>query len=284
MTQKALTPVATGLAFGEGPRWHDDRLWFSDMHAHRVMTMDTEGHLSTVVEVETQPSGLGWDTEGRLLVVSMTDRRLVRLEDGALVEVADLSGIATWHCNDMVVDRFGRAYIGNFGWDIYQRGADPVPASLILVGVDGAVSVAAPDLQFPNGTVITPDGSTLIVGESYGFRLTAFDVADDGTLHNRRVWAQLTDATPDGICLDAEGATWIASPMGHQVVRVGAGGVILERIPTGDREAYACMLGGPDRTTLYVCTAFDSSPNRCREQMAGRIEAIEVDVPGAGWP
>jgi sugar lactone lactonase YvrE len=270
-----------GLRFPEGPRWHRDRLWFSEMHAGVVLAVDLAGRVETIVAVPNEPSGLGWDPEGRLLVVSMQDRRLLRLEATGLVEVADLTPFATFHCNDMVVDGRGRAYVGNFGFDLHGK-AQPVPANLILVHPDGRAEIAAPDLRFPNGTVITPDGRTLIVGESFGARLTAFDVGDDGRLSNRRVWAQLEKAVPDGICLDAEGAVWVASPVSNEVQRVREGGTVAERIAL-DRSAIACMLGGPDRRTLFVCTAKAHDPAETGARQ-GRIETIEVDVPGAGWP
>jgi sugar lactone lactonase YvrE len=270
------------LRFPEGPRWHDGRLWFSDMHARRVLAVDLAGRVETIVEVPNEPSGLGWLPDGRLLAVSMKDRRLLRLDPHGLVEVADLSRVASFHCNDMVVDARGRAYVGNFGFDLHGR-AQAVPADLALVHPDGRVEVAAKDLLFPNGTVLTPDGRTLIVGESFGARLTAFDVADDGRLANRRLWAQLAGgAVPDGICLDAEGAVWVASPTTNEVLRVREGGAVAARIAS-DRSAIACMLGGPDRRTLFVCTAKEHDPARTGDRQ-GRIELVEVDVPGAGWP
>jgi len=273
-----------GLCFPEGPRWRPEpgKLWFSDMHAGRVMTVDLDGRAETIVEVAAEPSGLGWLPDGRLLVVSMQDRRLLRLDPQGLVEVADLAPFATYHCNDMVVDSRGRAYVGNFGFDFHAR-AEMKLANLVLVHPDGRAQVAASDLLFPNGTVITPDGRTLVVGESFGARLTAFDVADDGTLSNRRVWAQLEKAVPDGICLDAEGAVWVASPVGHEVLRVREGGEVTHRIPV-ETQAVACMLGGPERRTLFLCTAKSFDPPETRAERAGRIEVVEVEVPGAGWP
>ena len=271
-----------GLAFPEGPRWHDGRLWFSDMHDHRVIATDLDGDAETICEVPNQPSGLGWLPDGRLLVVSMTDRRLLRLENGTLVEHADLSGLASFHCNDMVVDAQGRAYVGNFGFDLIAR-ADPKPAELVLVTGDGEARLAADDLSFPNGTVITPDGRTLIVGESFGRRLTAFGVAADGSLSNRRVWASLEGAVPDGICLDAEGAIWVASPISAEVLRVRSGGEVTHRVAVST-QAFACMLGGLGRRTLFICTAESSDPDECRAKATGRIEIVEVDVPGAGLP
>jgi sugar lactone lactonase YvrE len=279
-----LTHLVDGLAFPEGPRWHDDRLWFSDMHAHLVMSVGLDGDLRPEVEVPNQPSGLGWLPDGRLLVVSMVDRRLLRLDPGGLVEVADLTPFAAWHCNDMVVDGVGRAYIGNFGYDMYG-GAARAPAAIALVTPDGATSLAADGFEFPNGMVVTPDGATFIVGESWGARLTAFDIGPDGRLSGRRVFAALADSTPDGICLDEEGAVWLASPFSHEVLRVRDGGTVTDRIPTGaEVNAYACMLGGADRRTLFVCTAGAHVPEEAAALRSGRIETLRVDVPGAGWP
>ena len=273
--------VLDRLAFPEGPRWHDGRLWFSDMHAHEVVAVDvTTGERETIVEVPACPSGLGWLPDGRLLVVSMEDRRLLRLEDDGLVEHADLSEIATFHCNDMVVDWVGRAYVGNFGFDLHQR-ADPAAAVLARVEPDGSVHAAAADMQFPNGSVIYD--TTLVVGESFAGRLTAFDIGDDGSLSNRRVWAQLEGAVPDGICLDAEGAIWVASPTSNEVLRVREGGEVTDRVAL-DRRAFACMLGGDDRRTLLICTSHSSDPVDSATQRSGRIESIRVDVPGAGRP
>ena len=193
----ALTPktLIDGLAFPEGPRWHDGRLYVSDMHSDHVIAVTPAGEVDEIVRVPEQPSGLGWDADGRLLVVSMKDRRLMRMEsDGSLREVADLTPHTGHHCNDMVVDSAGRAYVGNFGSDIEEPGGRPAPANLVMVTPEGEVSVAAADLEFPNGSVITPDGRTLIIAETFGMRLSAFDIAADGTLSNRRVFAQLDGA------------------------------------------------------------------------------------------
>jgi sugar lactone lactonase YvrE len=276
------TVLVDGLAFPEGPRWHDGKLWFSDMHAYQVKTVDLSGRLETIVEVPGQPSGLGWLPDGRLLVVSMTDRRLLRLDATGLTTVADLASFATYHCNDMVVDMAGRAYVGNFGFDLLTQ--QPfVPARLVLVTPDGHSRAVADDLAFPNGAVITPDGRTLIVGESVAACLTAFDIAPDGSLSGRRVWAQLEGAVPDGICLDAEGAVWVASPINSEVLRVHPGGRVSQRIGVATR-AIACMLGGPDRRTLFVLTAATIDPDAARTQRRGQIEIVRVDVPGAGLP
>jgi sugar lactone lactonase YvrE len=271
-----------GLVFPEGPRWHGGKLWFSDMHDHRVMNVDLNGRAETVVEVPGQPSGLGWLPDGRMLIVSMTDRRLLRLDAGGLAEVADLSRLAKFHCNDMVVDAKGRAYVGNFGYDLHAQ-AEPVFAAIILVTPDGAARIVADQMAFPNGSVITPDGRTLIVGESTAARLTAFDIQADGSLANRRVWAQLDAAVPDGICLDAENGVWIASPIGTEVLRIAQGGKITHRIGVSGR-TFACMLGGPDRRTLFVCTAQGFHPDEWVRERQGRIETVEVDIPGAGLP
>ena len=282
----ALVTVVDDLCFPEGPRWHDGRLWFSDMHAHRVVAFDpATGGTEVVAEVPGQPSGLGWRPDGTLLVVSMTDRRLLAVRDGATEEVADLSELAPFHCNDMVVDARGNAYVGNFGFDLHDPDADQRTTTLVLVTPEGEARVVADELFFPNGCVITPDGGTLIVGESFTGHLTAFAIADDGSLTDRREWALVRGAVPDGICLDADGAVWLASPISHQVLRVAEGGEVLDEVRTSDeRQPFACMLGGPDRRTLYVCTALDSEPTAARAARAGRIEAIQVDVPGAGLP
>jgi len=279
---RMLATLAEGFAFLEGPRWHNGQLWVSDMHDDRVLTVDLAGRSETVVEVPGQPSGLGWLPDGRLLVVSMTDRRLLRLDASGLNVVADLSAVATFHCNDMVVDAHGRAYVGNFGYD-FEAGMPRRSAALALVLPDGTVHTAAEDLEFPNGAVLTPDGGTLIVAESFGARLTAFDVGANGRLSRRRIWAALQGAVPDGICLDAEGAMWIASPLSKEVLRVREGGQVMERLPTS-AQAIACMLGGPDRRTLFVLTAQSFHRDECRAQRNARIEAVEVDVAGAGLP
>jgi sugar lactone lactonase YvrE len=271
-----------GLRFPEGPRWHEGRFWFSDMHDGKVIAASMDGKSETIVEVSADPSGLGWLPDGRLLVVSMRDRRLLRLDPEGLTEVADLSAHAAFHCNDMVVDAQGRAYVGNFGFDL-NAGDKPVSANLILVHPDGRSEIAAPDLQFPNGTVITPDGQTLIVAESFGARLTAFDIAEDGTLSGRRVWAELEGAVPDGICLDEEGAIWLASPVGQGgLLRVREGGEVLDRI-TVEHDAFACMLGGSDGRTLFICTSASPDPAKTGNRL-GRIEVVDVHVRGAGLP
>ena len=275
--------IIDGLTFPEAPRWHDDRLWFSDFYSHRVLRVDVTGYVDVVAEIPQRPSGLGWTPDGALLVVSMLDRRLLRIDDGGKThEVADLSALATGPCNDMVVDGQGRAYVGNFGFDRH-KGEPPRTTCIARVDPDGRVSRAADDLSFPNGTVITPDGKTLIVAETLAHRLTAFDVASDGALSNRRLFAQLEGCFPDGICLDAEGAVWVADARNPRVLRVFDGGRIERTVSTGDRPAFACMLGGDDQQTLFVCTCTASGPAMA-DKRDGRVEAVKVDVPGAGWP
>jgi sugar lactone lactonase YvrE len=272
-----------GLAFGECPRWHHGKLWFSDMFAHKVMTVDLDSKTETIVEVPGTPAGLGWLPDGRLLVVSMTDRRLLRLDPGGLTEVADLSGLASGLCNDMVVDKHGRAYIGHSGFDIYAK--QPFrPAEIIMVTPDGDRRVVADEMLFPNGSAITPDGSILIVAESFGACLTSFYIESDGSLTGRRVWANLgSDVHPDGICLDAEGAVWLANARGSEVIRVREGGEVARRIKVST-QAFACMLGGPDRRTLFIFTAETIVPDEARVKASGRLETVVVEVPGAGLP
>ena len=279
---RKLATLLDGLSFPEGPRWHEGKLYFSDMHAHRVMTVDMQGRSSIVCEVPAWPSGLGWLPDGRMIVVSMTDRRLLRMEKSGLVPHADLSALAPFHCNDMVVDSAGRAYVGNFGFDLH-KGETPRATVMIMVTPEGKTRVVADELTFPNGTVISPDGRTLIVGESFGRRLTAFDIAADGSLANRRVWAELGDNVPDGIALDADGAIWVASPTKSEVIRVKQGGEVTERISVAT-DAFACMLGGPDRRTLFVLTAASSDPEECRRNPSGKIEIAQVEGPVDGLP
>jgi sugar lactone lactonase YvrE len=276
-----LDVVVDGLTFAEGPRWREGKLWFSDFYSHRVLTVDAAGRVETVIEVPGRPSGLGFTPDGALLVVSMLDRSVLRVEGGRARLLADLSGVATGPCNDMVVDAAGRAYVGNFGFDRHQ-GESERTACIARVDPDGRVTRVAEDLHFPNGTVITPDGRTLIVAETLAHRLTAFDIDATRGLARRRVLAEIEGCFPDGICLDAEGAVWVADARSPRVVRVRDGRV--ERtIATGDRFAFACMLGGDDRRTLFVVTNTGSGPAMA-DRRDGRIESVRVDVPGAGLP
>jgi len=264
-----------GLKFPESPRWHDDKLWFVDMEGHKVMTVGLNGNTETILELPNSASGLGWLPDNRLLVVSMEDCRLMRLDPDGVTEVIDLNRFGTVFLNDMVVDKKGRAYIGNFGFD-YFNGKPFAPTKLILVYPNGDAKVVADNMAFPNGTVITPDDKTLIIAETFSAQLTAFNIMDDGSLTGRRVWANLKSLVPDGICLDAEEGIWLAAPGRKRVVRVLEGGQITHIVRV-ENDAYACMLGGPDRKTLFVATS-----KHTRD--AGRIEFVKVDIPGAGLP
>jgi sugar lactone lactonase YvrE len=287
--------LAEGLYFGEGPRWHDGRLWFSDFFDHAVKTVDVDGRVETVVTLDDRPSGLGWLPDGRLLVVSMQRRQLLRRDADGLAVHADLSGLATFHCNDMVVDDAGRAYVGNFGFDLdlalEQRGidgvlADHAAAVLARVDPDGSVHAAASDLHFPNGAVITPDGHTMILAETLGMRLTAFSVGDDGSLSDRRVWADLGSRVPDGICLNAEGMVWVANPLQPECFLVAEdpdGGDVVDAVTTS-QPCFACMLGGDDGRTLFMLTAATSHHVTAAASRTGRVEVLRVDTPHAGRP
>lgn len=277
--------LVEGLAFGEGPRWHNGRLFYSDMHRQVVESVSLDGDVVKECEVPSDPSGLGFLPDGRLVVASMRDRSILRRnDDGSMVVHADLADLASWYVNDMVVDDHGRIYVGNFGFDLH---GDPPgefrEAELIVVEPDGAARVVDPSMAFPNGSVITPDGHTLIVAQSFGRDLVAFDRADDGTLSNRRQWADLGERVPDGICLDAEGAVWFADPVNGGCVRVAEGGRVLTEVDT-EQPAFACMLGGPEGRHLFVLTASSSSPAETAANLEGRILVGEVEVAHAGLP
>jgi len=293
MAPSAVRTVLDDLVFGEGPRWHDGELWFSDMHDHRVVRTTVDGDATTAVEItDDEPSGLGWLPDGRLLVVAMETQRLLRVEpDGRVVVHADLSSAARGSLNDMIVADDGTAYVGDMGVRIHELGAERRPGQTFRVAPDGAWSRAADDLESPNGHVLTDDGRTLIVAESGGMRLTAFGVAADGTLSDRRSYAALVPeqegvpvAPPDGICLDAEGAVWVADPIGARVFRVREGGEVTDSIRFVGVIPVACVLGGPDRRTLLMCVAADWKRDVVTQVRSGRIDACTVDVPGAGRP
>ena len=289
--ERKLETLMKGLTFGEGPRWHENKFYFSDFYSHKVYSLDLSGKHEVIVEIPNQPSGLGWTPDGTMLIVSMKDRKLMSFKDGQLKERADLTEFSGFHCNDMVVDIDGNAFIGNFGFNTYD-GEEIKPTNLILVKPGEEPVLAADNLFFPNGTVITPDNKTLIVGETYAARLTAFDKSEDGSLSNRRIWADLkvnaeegTVPLPDGMCIDEEGAIWVASPSTAEVIRVHEGGMISERIPV-QTNAFACMLGGEDRRTLFICTSNGSGvdPVAALREKSGKIEITQVDVPGCGKP
>ncbi|MHA6626222.1 SMP-30/gluconolactonase/LRE family protein [Pseudonocardia sichuanensis] len=294
---RELTVVLDGFSFLECPRWRDGRLWVSDFYTEKVVTTDGRGGTEVVAEVPGQPSGLGFLPDGRALVVSMRDHRvLVRDEAGELREHADLSGVVSGFLNDMLVDERGRAYVGNFGFDLMGGGALRY-TTLTRVDPDGTVTTVAEDLGFPNGMVLLP-GGVLVVAETFAARLTAFDVDDDGGLHNRRVWAQfgetpqtgdvgeavqLLEVAPDGICADAEGAIWVADALHDRVLRVREGGEVAEEVPAGTG-VFACMLGGDDGRTLFLCAAPSFPEHERRPVREAQLLAVRVDVPHAGLP
>lgn len=291
----AVRTLAEGIYFGEGPRWHQGRLWLSDFYASRVCSVSLAGDLRTELELEGRPSGLGWLPDGSLLVVRMELREVWRRwPDGRFERHADLTGHSAFLCNDMVVDGQGRAYVGNFGFDLdaelRARGPESVigdhpQTCLALVQPDGSVSDAAPGekFSFPNGMVIAPDGGTLIVGETLGGRLTAFDIAVDGTLANRREWAPTWPRVPDGICLDASGAVWIANPLAPECALIAPGGEVLAVIDTG-LPCFACMLGGPEGKHLFMLVAPSSDAHEAAKAPLGKVLVAEVEVGRAGLP
>ncbi len=277
---RTTTVLAEDLGFPESPRWHEGRLWFSDFHDQRVRALSPDGALETVLQLDESPSGLGWMPDGDLLVVAMERRALLRVRDGEPQVHADLADLTRVRANDMVVDAGGGAYVSSFGFDLFS-GAAPEPTVLVRVDPDGGTRVAAQEVHFPNGMVLTDDGCTLVVAETYAARLTAFDVATEGSLSGRRVFAELPGVAPDGICLDAEGQVWVATARTSEVLRVREGGDVTARVAIGSGSlSYACMLGGDDGRTLFVCTAPSWRPGLRQ----GRIEVVQVEVARAGRP
>ncbi|MHB1740352.1 MAG: SMP-30/gluconolactonase/LRE family protein [Actinomycetes bacterium] len=299
-TGRGWQTLRVGGAFFESPRWYGGRWWVADFYRHRVLTVDEDGGEQVRLEVPGQPSGLGWLPDGSMLVVSMRDYRVLRVApDGSVTEHADLSAYVGGHLNDLVVDAAGRAWVGDFGFDL-MAGGDPAPTVLVRIDPDGTTSVVAEDMWFPNGSVITDDGRTLIVGETLGCAYTAFDIGDDGTLGNRRTWAQLAarptlgsfaetlpqvSVAPDGCCLDAEGAIWMADAVGARVARVVEGTGIVEQIsaPAG-LGIFACMLGGTDGRTLLACAAPDFAEHARSAVREAVLLTTRVDVGHAGRP
>jgi sugar lactone lactonase YvrE len=295
MTQS--TTLIDGLYFGESPRWHDDRLWYSDFYDKAVKSVDLKGDTRLEVQLDEQPSGLGWLPDGRLLVVCMESLTLKRLEkkeleNNSLVLHADLSQYSKHLCNDMVVDKQGNAYVGNFGFNLdvamQTRGVEAVfaehpKANIVKVTPQGDVSIATGGMSFPNGSVITPDGKTLIVAETLGLCLTAFDIVENGELKNRRVWAATGSKVPDGICINADGHIWFANAVGHECVLIAEGGEVLEIVKTS-QNCYACMLGADDGNTLFMLTAQSSHAGVAGASRSGKIEVTKVASPGAGYP
>ena len=277
-----IRTIARGFAFPEGPRWHEGRLWFADQHGGTVYVLEPDGSIHEHFDVPGGPSGMGWLPNGDLLVVSMDERRLYRRRsDAQLVVHAELADIHSGQSNDMVVDHLGRAYVGNVGFD-YFNGEAPRPTCIAAVADEGMVTVAADHLHCPNGSVITPDGRTFIVAETFAFRLTAFDIDEEGRLSNRRIFADLGGYAPDGICLDAEGCVWVAVALANSVMRVREGGEILTQIPIEGARPYACMLGGMDGRDLFICCASDHDPAVTVKVRSGRIDVARVDVGSSG--
>ncbi len=283
---KTLVDSTKGLKFTESPRWHNGKLWFIDIHDKRIKTVDLTGAVATVLELPFIPNAFGLAPDGTIMVGEAFPRRIYRAAGAALHQLADISDMTTFCLSDGIVDGQGRLYVGDIGYNFVDPAAKPVETCVIvLVGPDGRASLVADNLFFPNGMVITPDGRTLIVGETIGHRLTAFDIQADGTLGNRRVWAQLPSSVgPDGICLDAEGGVWCANPEGQDsVVRVREGGEITDRIQV-DTHAYAVMLGGPERRHLFICASGSHDPAEIERKPSASFQIVELDVPGAGIP
>jgi len=288
--------VREGLAFGEGPRWHDGRLFYSDFFRHGVFSMAPDGSdEQRELTVDAQPSGLGWMPDGSLLVVSMTDHKVLRVApDGSLSTHADIAQYCGYWANDMVVSSNGTAYVGNFGFDLdtflEEHGIEgvltppgPPTTNLVVLDPSGSVIQVVDEMAFPNGSVITPDGTTLIVTETMTIRLSAFDIASDGRLSNRRLFAQLELVPADGICLDAKNEVWVANALAPQAVRVAEGGAITGTVTTS-QTCFACMLGGENRETLYCMTAPASTASLVYDKLDGKIEVATVNTAGAGLP
>jgi sugar lactone lactonase YvrE len=276
--------LMAGLAFGESPRWHDDRLWFSDMGAHQVVAVDLDGTSEVIARVPAMPMGIGWLPDGPLLIVSALDGRLLRrAPDGSLVTHADLTSLGQHPWSDMVVDGRGNAYIGNIGFDF--AGGEFATGIIALVTPDGSARQVADGVAFANGMAITADNSTLILAESFANRLTAFDIAADGGLSARRLWAELGSGVPDGICLDAEGAVWYGDVPNRRCVRVREGGEVLQTIEL-DRGCFACTLGGVDDSTLFLMAAeySDAASMAGDTRRTGQVLTVTAPAPGVGWP
>lgn len=274
--QAQFDVVIEDLTFPEGPRWHDGALWFSDMHDNRVVRWTPGGQPETVLLLEDCPSGLGFLPDGRLLVVAMHSRQVVRLDPDGPVVHADLSDIATWHANDMLVDASGRAYVGNFG-DGTAPPEPITPAALAIIEPDGSSRIAASNLDLPNGMGLLDNGRTLVVAETRALppRISTFAVGPDGSLGDRQVLIELAVELPDGLTVGRGDVIWFASPFTSELIQVSREGEILHRL-TSPRPPYACILGGPEGNTLYVCVADDWVPEVCRAQRSGAILAVDV--------
>jgi len=280
-----LHVLLEGLRVGESPRWHDERLWLSNWGAQEVVAVDLDGKSEVIQRVDTTiPFSIDWLPDGRLLVVSGPESLLLRREaDGSLVTHADLRDLGATGFNEIVVDGRGNAYVNGAGFDL-MGGGEFAPGIVAVVSPDGAARQVADEIAFPNGMAVTPDGSTLIVADSYAKALTAFDIDSDGSLSNRRAWAELGDGVPDGICVDVEGAVWYADVPNKRCVRVREGGDILQTVET-DRGCFACMLGGPNGTTLFVLAAEWHGPAKMFDgPPSGQVLTAEAPAPHAGRP
>jgi sugar lactone lactonase YvrE len=274
----------SGLAMGESPRWHDGRLWVADWAAHEIVAADSSGGREVMATIPSLPFSIDWLPDGRLLAITGRDCQLLAQgNDGKLEPYVDLTPISTKPWNEIVVDGRGNTYLNNIGFD-FPGGAFG-PGFVALVTPDRSAHVVAEGLAFPNGMAVTPDNRTLIVGESYAGCLTAFDIREDGSLSNRRVWAQVGGDHPDGICIDAQGAVWYGDVGSSRCVRVREGGGILQEVQL-DRGCFACMLGGMDRQTLYMVAADYSDPAALMsgQTRTGQVLALPAPAPGAGWP
>jgi sugar lactone lactonase YvrE len=279
-----LVDKGQGLKFTESPRWRDGRWWFLDIHGQAIRTVDLQGRLSTVLDLPFKPNGFGFRRDGSIMVGDALGRKVHRWDGSTLTQVADISGMTVFCLSDGIVDSRDRMYVGDIGYNFFDPANQPVHTCVITcIEADGRARVVAEGLSFPNGMVITPDGKTLIVAETMGHRLTAFDILADGSLANRRVYAPLADdVSPDGIALDAEGGVWIANPEGrHAVLRVREGGQIDEAIDL-DTDAYAVMLGGPQGRHLLVCTSDSHDPMKIAQSPSVTLRVVEVGVAGAG--
>jgi sugar lactone lactonase YvrE len=277
--------LLTGLVFGEQPRWHEDRLWFSDWGTQEVIAVDLEGDREVIFHGTSFPLCVDWSPDGRLLVVSAREGLPLRREsDGSLVTHGDLTGLSDpAPGNELVVDGRGNAYVNGGGFDL-MAGEEFAPGIVALVTPDGSARQVADGLAFPNGMVVTPDDATLIVAESYAKRLTAFDIAADGSLSNRRVWADLQDGVPDGICLDADNAVWYGDVPNKRCVRVREGGEVLQTVEL-DRGCFACALDGADKATLFMmATEWSGTAAMFDGPRTGQVLTVEAPAAGAGWP
>jgi sugar lactone lactonase YvrE len=279
LLQESPSFLSGDIVFGEGPRWREGVLWFSDMHGESVWTVDLSGKRTKVVDVPgRRPSGLGFLPNGDLLIASMLEAEILRWDGTHLSAYADLTSHFVKGCNDMVVDRDGRAYVGSF------PSVETPSGRIVAVDPSGLARVVADDVVIPNGSAIGPDGTTFIVAESLGRRITAFDIERNGDLSNRRVYADCPDRGPDGICLDMEGAVWAAMPLAREFQRIMPGGEVVDSISIDGRMAIACTLGGPDRKTLLLLTALDHDPAALAGTREAQIHTVNVAVPGAGIP